>query len=63
MAGRLNSKSYVYAEQAAWLVEWVLPALFTLILLGCLAHLGYCALQGHLVPATGFRYAISAFAT
>ena len=43
------------------LLEWVLPGLFALILLACLTHLGYCALQGLLMPDGGVNYAISAF--
>lgn len=40
----------------------LLPGLFTLILVACLAHMAYCALQGQCMPEKGFEYAISAFA-
>jgi len=56
-------------DKAVWLakkellVEWVLPGLFVLILLGCLAHLGYCAIHGAWLPTAGFQYATSAFAS
>ena len=60
MVGSSNSK---LLEKAEWIVEWVLPGLFALILLACLTHLGYCVLQGNSLPSTGFQYAISAFAS
>lgn len=63
MAGSSNLKTDGYEKRKEWLVEWVLPGLFALVLLGCLAHLGYFALQGSLLPTAGFQYAISAFAT
>lgn len=47
--------------QAELLLEWVLPGLFILILLGCMLHMGFYAVQGSLLPATGFQYATSAF--
>jgi len=49
-------------EREEWLVELLLPGLFTIILLSCLAHLGYCAMQAQLEPMARFQYAISAFA-
>lgn len=45
-----------------WILELLIPGLFILILLGCLAHMGYCALQAQKQPVDGFQYAISAFA-
>ena len=69
VAGRSETKAYAdklfwrWADRKEWLIEWVLPGLFVLILLGCLAHLGYSALHGSLLPTAGFKYAISAFAS
>jgi hypothetical protein len=63
MAGSSKPKFYERTVNTAWWVEWVLPGLFAMILLGCLAHLGYCALQGAILPSSGFHYAISAFAS
>lgn len=45
-----------------WIMELLIPGLFILILLGCLVHMGYCALQAQKQPVDGFQYAISAFA-
>lgn len=44
------------------LLEILVPGLFTLILMACLAHMVCCALQAQCVPEKGFQYAISAFA-
>lgn len=44
-----------------WVVDVLLPSLFTMLLLGCLIHLGYCALKSQLEPVVRFHYAISAF--
>lgn len=50
------------AGQVAWIVDILLPSLFTLLLLGCLIQLGYCAFKAQQQPAVRFQYAISAFA-
>lgn len=46
----------------ARLLELLVPGLFTLILMGCLAHMVFCALQAQCMPEKSFQYAISAFA-
>jgi hypothetical protein len=50
------------AGQMAWIVDVLLPALFTLLLLGCLIQLSYCAFKAQQHPMVRFQYAISAFA-
>lgn len=45
-----------------WMLELLLPGLFTLILGACLVHMACCALQAQWQPVAGFHYAISAFA-
>ena len=60
MIGKAKTVS-LNGEKEEWLIELLLPGLFTIILLSCLAHLGYCALQSQLQSATSFKYAISAF--
>ncbi len=49
-------------EKWEWLLEMLLPGVFIIVLLGCIIHLGYCALQAQQQPMAGFHYAISAFA-
>jgi hypothetical protein len=65
--GRSNTteRNWLYglAKKREWLVEWVIPGLFVLILLACLSHLVYSALQGSVLPTSGLHYATSAFAS
>lgn len=49
------------ASSESWVVDVLLPSLFTMLLMGCLIHLGYCALRSQLEPVVRFHYAISAF--
>ncbi len=44
-----------------WLIELVCPGVFTIILLGCMAHLWVCIAQAQPHSAST-EYAISAFA-
>jgi hypothetical protein len=46
----------------SWIVELVLPGVFTLILMICLAHLAYSAFQAQMHQVRTVDYAISAFA-
>lgn len=48
--------------QPHWLTEMAIPGLFMLILVLCLAYLGYCALHAQAQHTPNFQYAISAFA-
>jgi hypothetical protein len=58
-----KAKAFILGgEREELVLELLLPGLFTIILLSCLAHLGYCALQSQLEPIARFQYAISAFA-
>lgn len=44
-----------------WVLELLLPGLFSLILITCLVHLACVALKAPLQPVNTFQYAISAF--
>jgi len=57
-----NGLARTNVEKWEWLLEMLLPGVFIIVLLGCLIHLGYCALQAEKQPMAGFHYAISAFA-
>jgi hypothetical protein len=46
----------------SWIVEVVLPGVFTLVLIICLAHLAYSAFQAQEHQVRTVDYAISAFA-
>lgn len=61
MTGKTNSEVQG-SGNTEWILELLVPGLFILILLGCLLHMGYCALQAQKQPVAGFQYAISAFA-
>ena len=56
------SKSGHSVEQQNRWVDLIIPSIFTIILLACLVHLGYSAMQSWLQSTVGYHYAISAFA-
>lgn len=59
-----HAKQGIQAEHQveSWMVELILPGMFTVILLGCLAHLGFCVMQEYAQARQTTDYAISAFA-
>lgn len=57
-----NQTSTQNVSVGARVVELLIPGLFTLILMACLAHMACCALQAQFLSTGGFEYAISAFA-
>ncbi len=61
MTGGINTTSQQGSEKN-WVMELLVPGLFSLILIACLVHMATCALQGQGQPVAGFEYAISAFA-
>ncbi len=64
MAGNVKSgigTGVLVDKQESWVIEVLLPGVFTLVLLGCLVHLGYSAAQAQARYASGTQYAISAF--
>lgn len=61
----MDGRDKIVAQQGIvrhWVLELLLPGLFSFVLLACLAHMACCALQSHCGPVVGFQYAISAFA-